>query len=189
MSCDRARSLFYDLTDADISRDDAVWLALHLAGCRPCADELSHVRRADAFLAARLAVSPPAELDRRIVDSVWRTRGARGSDGAWIGIAAAVAAACTAAALLSGQGLQAVSEALSQTGVGRSGGIPAFRFGDVSELWNALAQGLARLGTTLPSAALPNSWGVLAAVISLQIAGSIWLLSAKRLGSRAGNGR
>src|SRR5262249_39544839 len=72
--------LLYELVDREISRDDAVWLAEHLAACRACAARLAQIRSAEAKVYARTAaVAPPPDLAGRITETVWASRQAKPS--------------------------------------------------------------------------------------------------------------
>ena len=74
MSCERARPLLYDLIDREIGRDDAVWLAEHLASCPACAASLVQLRAAEELYVRQMPAEPPPDLAARVADAVWSGR-------------------------------------------------------------------------------------------------------------------
>jgi hypothetical protein len=186
MSCERALPLLYDLIDDDIDRGDAVWLALHLAECRACAEELAQLRAAESYYAARAAVQPPPELARRIVESVWAENSVRRTDAAWVAVTALVAAAAVIAVLAAGSGAPGALWAAPEE---------AWRFvvrffatsplASPRELLDRLGEWQRHLGFPLPGPPLWRNFpGILAAMVVLQLLGSFWLLAAGRFKRR-----
>jgi anti-sigma factor RsiW len=186
MSCERALPLLYDLSDGDIAREDAVWLALHLATCRACADELLALQKADSFLADTMKVTAPPGLARRIVESVESSALAKRRDSLWAGLAAFVAAACltmviaggrTAPGSLAGllwdrgsvifQAFVSLPSASPRALVERTAGLPE----ELAHFWPGPS----------PSAESPT---VLGLMVALQLLGSFWFLTLRKTGRR-----
>jgi anti-sigma factor RsiW len=186
MSCDRALPLLYHVIDGEIEREDAQWLALHLATCRTCAQQLLQIQKANTFYAERMAVAPPPDLARRIMESAEAERVTRRRDAFWVGLAALVAAACLVVALVGGRG--------------ESGTLA----GALWERGDIMAQVLASLSSGSPRALLERAAGlpedlahvwpypamrrgtptILAVMIAIQLLGSFWLLAFRKAGRR-----
>ena len=179
MTCDEALPLLYDLVDGEIGRDDAVSLALHLAGCPSCAASLARMKAAEEFFVAKTAVAPPPELARRIADAAREQAvPARPSSLSGFGIAAAMAAASAGAALVvessSPGALSGVAARIGVAAATALASLPSPQGApDAAAAWSRLTTWLAT------PAALGGSVAVLAALVALQVVGSALVLSAR----------
>ena len=174
MSCDEALPLLYDLVDGDIGRDDAVALARHLASCSACARALGSIDAAEAMYAERTAVAPPQDLAARIAGAVAQARPELGGGSrTWL-LAVLAAAAVAATALLAGQGAIAwPAEAAARLGAGAVEWASGVSW-SLAHSWSAWTAWLAA------PAVLGGGVILFAALIVLQIGGSVVLLSARR---------
>ena len=179
MNCETALPLLYDLVDGEISRDDAVSLALHLAGCPPCAQSLAGLKVADEFFAAKTSVPPPPGLPGRIAAALREEPAPdRQSRPRGFGIAAATAGVSAAAALAvelaSPGGLAGLAERIgaSVAPALASLSLPAAA-PDAAAAWSRLTTWLAT------PAGLGGSVAVLAGLVALQVGGSALVLSAR----------
>lgn len=177
MSCERALPFLYDLVDGDIEREDAIWLAEHVASCGGCAGLLTQLRAAETAYAKAIPVAPPAGLAARIADAVWEAAPARAPGGSWEPAAvflllAALIAAALLAADLGGSG------ATVARGIGA---LPRLRPNAVFDFGRAIAAAVREITSRLPGSAAGVEWMPLAAAaVALQIAGSAWLLGRRR---------
>ena len=178
MSCDRALPLLYDLVDGDIERDDAVWLAEHVAACAGCAGLLRELRAAEAVYARQIAVDPPPALAARIAQAAWSDAAPKARVRSWEPVAAALLLV----------GLLGVSLLSGDFGVAAGpltrvvGSLPRFSQDAVLDLFAgvaAAARGIASRLPVLPAgvAAVP----LVAAAVALQVIGSAWLLRRRRV--------
>lgn len=185
MSCDRALPLLYELVDREIGREDAVWLAEHLAGCTACAATLRQMRAAEGLYGSLPAPGPPPDLAPRIVQSVWADRersfSTRKSDLLAAGLALAAGIAGIAILQLAGVALPEDAAALLPAGASDLVRLPSSLRLDVfaefaarmREMWNSPA-------TLLPiSPPTGRLLPLLAGLVALQVAGSAWLLRRK----------
>lgn len=185
MSCDRALPLLNELVDREIGREDAVWLAEHLAGCTACAAALRQTRAAEDLYGSLPAPSPAPDLAPRIVQSVWdardRSQATRKSDLLAAGLALAAGISGIAILRLAGVTLPENAAALLPAGAGDLVRLPSSLRLDVitdfaarvREMWNSPS-------TLLPiSAPTGRLLPLLAGLVALQVAGSAWLLRRK----------
>ena len=185
MSCNRALPFLYELVDREIGREEAVWLAEHLADCTACAATLRQMRVAENLYGALPAPGPPSDLAPRIVQSVWaardRSQATRKSDLLAAGLALAAGIAGVAILRLAGVTLPDDAAALLPAGAGDLARLPSSLrldvFADfaarVREMWNSPA-------TLLPiSTPIGRLLPLLAGLVALQVAGSAWLLRRK----------
>lgn len=178
MNCDEALPRLYDLSDDDISRDDAVSIALHLGSCPACAATLRQIRSAEALYAATTPVAPPPGLARSIAAAVSSGRSQPASDGRALGFAAAAAAACTAAAVAIGRGMPAAAaDTASRIGAWTAQVLAGLHApdssGSVAAAWSQVMTWLAA------PAVLGGGVVLLCGLVALQIGGSAFLLAAR----------
>ena len=190
MSCERALPLLYDLADSEIARDDAVWLALHLASCRACSEKLLALQRVDSVLAERMTVAPPYGLAQRILESAENERVVvRRRDALWVGLAAVIAAACLALALAGGRGApSSVAASIWERGslIAHSlTSLPSDGPRELIEQASGLPESLAHLWPGSPSSA--GSPALLAVMVALQLLGSSWFLTLRKSRRREAN--
>jgi anti-sigma factor RsiW len=188
MSCERALPLLYDLADGDIERDNAVWLALHLAACRNCADELAKLRKAEAFLSSRMSVDPPSDLALRIAQSAELAQRSRRRDSLWLGLAALVAAACLIVLLAPVSGPPAALAALWEQGASAAHFFATLPSSGTQALIERTPGWTEKAAHFLPDGSGERLTLTLVAMILVQLLGSVWLLTLKSSRQRAGNG-
>jgi hypothetical protein len=182
MSCEQALLLLYDLADSEIARDDAVWLAVHLASCRACAEKLLALQRVDSVLAERMTIAPPYGLAERIVESAENERVVRRRDALWVGLAALIAAACLALTFSGGRGApDTVAASIWERGslIAHSfATLPSDGPRELIERASGLPEALAHLWPgSSPSAGSPT---LLAVMVALQLLGSLWFLTFQK---------
>ena len=178
MSCERALPLLYDLIDGDIERDEAVWLAEHVAACGGCAGLLKELRAAESVYSRRIPVEPPPALAARIADAAWSAAGPKSRLRSWEPAAAVLLLVSLIGVLFLPGGF---GEAVGQL-TRAMGGFPWFSLDTVLDLRAAIssaAQGIASRLPVLPAgvAGMPLA----AAAVALQIIGSAWLLRGRRV--------
>lgn len=184
MSCDRALPLLYELVDREIGREDAVWLAEHLAGCTACAATLRQIRTAENLYGALPAPSPPSDLAPRIVQSVWaardRSQATRKSDLLAAGLALAAGIGGVAILRLAGVTLPDAA-ALLPAGAGDLLRLPSSLRLDVFTDFAARLREMWSSPMTLLPISTPTGrlLPLLAGLVALQVAGSAWLLRRK----------
>ena len=181
MSCERALPLLYDLIDGDIGRDEAIWLAGHVAACSACAARLNQMRAAEAIYAREIPVEAPPGLAARIAGAVLADVPARRPGWSWEPAAALLfLAALIAAALLAPElGGPAGSLARGAAAQARAA------LDAVLDLGRAIADGARGAASRLPEAPAALGWPPLAAAaVLLQVAGSAWLLGGRRAAER-----
>jgi len=188
MSCEQALPLLYDLADGDIERDNAVWLALHLAACRDCADELAELRKTEAFLSSEMAVAPPSGLARRIAQSAELAQRSRRRDSLWLGLAALVAAACLIVLLAPVSGPPAALTVLWEQGASAAHFFATLPSSGAQALIERAPGLTEKAADFLPGGVSKKLTSILVAMIAVQLLGSVWLLTFKNSRQRAGNG-
>jgi len=178
MSCERALPLLYDLIDLEIERDEAVWLAEHLAACAGCAGLLKELREADRVFSRQIPVEPPPALAARVTDAAWSEAGARSPLRSWEPAAAVLLLVSLIGLLFLSGGFGEVADLLTRS----VGGLPRFSLDAVLDLRAVVSSAAHAIASRLPVlpagvAGLPLA----AAAVALQIIGSAWLLRGRRI--------
>jgi hypothetical protein len=177
MSCERALPLLYDLIDGDIERDDAVWLAEHLAACAGCAALLRELRAADAVYSRQIPVDTPPALAARIMDAAWSEAGVKSRLRSWEPAAAALLLVSLIGMLFLPGGFGEEAGPLTRA----VGGLPRFSLDVVLDLRAVISSAAHAVASRLP--VLPAGVAgmpLAAAAVALQIIGSAWLLRPRR---------